>query len=274
MKPLRSLLQKLNAASVWLQPMEIPLHSARTGFFIILSLFPALLLFLGLLRYTAYGADDLIRLLEGLIPHSLLPIVQMLVDASYRHSSGTVVSLSVLATLWSASKGTYGLICGLNAVYGIKDPRPYWHLRGVSVICTFLFLLALVPTLTLYLFGNRMVDFLWMTTIPSMMVLLNIIDLRFVFLLFLLTALFTLLYALLPGRRNRLRYSIPGALIASLCWLIYSSLFSIYVEYFTKYTNIFGSVYALALGMLWLYFCISILFYGGAFNRWLSERRK
>ena len=56
--------------------------------------------------------------------------------------------------------------------------------------------------------------------------------------------------------------------------LVFSDLFSIYVEHFNRYSLIYGSVYALALGMLWLYCCLSILFYGGALNHWLSSRKK
>ena len=273
MNIIRTLLQRSRRLAQWLKPMQIPLHSARTCFFLVLSLFPSLLLFLGLLRYTSFGTEDLLRLLEGILPHSLLPVVQMLIDASYRHSSGTVVSVSALAALWSASKGTYGLLSGLKAVYGATQQQGYWRMRGISVVYTFIILVVLVLTLVLHVFGSSILDFLWMTTIPAVMLVMNFIDLRFVLLLILQTALFTLLYALLPGQRNRLVHSIPGALVASLCWSVFSTLFSVYVEYFTAYTNIFGSIYALALGMLWLYFCISILFYGAAFNRWLWERK-
>lgn len=274
MKCINTLLQKCLRLAAWLRPMQIPLHSARTSFFLILSLFPSLLLLLGLLRYTSYGAEDLLELLEGMLPHSFVGIVEALIDASYRHSSGMVISVSALAALWSASKGTYGLLEGLNAVYGVTEHRGYWRSRSISVIYTFLFLLALVLTLVLHVFGNTVLDFLQMTTIPVLMLVMRLIDLKFILLLLLQTALFTILYALLPGQRSRLRRSIPGALVASLCWSVYSELFSVYVEHFAKYTNIFGSIYALALGMLWLYFCIGILFYGGAFNRWLAERQK
>lgn len=254
----------------FLRPMEIPLHAAHTGFFLVLSLFPALLLFLGLLRYIGFETADLIDLLEGILPGYLLPLVERLVKISYRHSSGTVVSVSVLATLWSASKGTHGLLWGLNAVYGV-DVRPYWRSRSISMIYTFLFLIALVLTLAVHIFGSSLLDFLWMTTNPLFMWILNRIDLQFLLLLLLQIGLFSAMYALLPGQRHSLRRSFPGAVLASLGWSIYSRLFSVYVEHFTDYTNIFGSIYALALGMLWLYFCICILLYGAAFNRLLSE---
>ena len=273
MDTIHTILQKIRRLVRWLRPMQIPLHSARTSFFLILSLFPSLLLLLGLLRYTSYGVEELMNLVEGILPQSLMGIVEALVETSYRHSSGIVVSVSALAALWSASKGTYGLLCGLNAVYGVKERRGYWRSRSISVVYTFGFLLVLVLTLVLHVFGTSLLDYLWMTTIPVLLAVMSLVDLRFVLLLGLQTILFTILYALLPSRRNRLRRSIPGALIASICWSLCSELFSIYVQFFTGYTNIFGSVYALALGMLWLYFCINILFYGSAFNRYLAERR-
>lgn len=274
MSRIRTLYQKLRRLARWLRPMQIPLHSARTSFFLILSVFPSLLLLLGLLRYTSYGADELLALLEGWLPQSLLGFAQALVDASYRHSSKTVVSVSALASLWSASKGTYSLLEGLNAVYGVTEYRPYWRRRCSSLAHTFLLLLTLVVTLALHVFGNALLDFLQMTTIPAVMALLSWLNVKSILLLVLQTALFTLMYALLPCQRNRLRYSMPGALVASVSWGVFSALFSVYVEHFAKYTNIYGSVYALALGMLWLYFCIGILFYGGAFNRWLLALKK
>lgn len=274
MNRINALLQQYRRLAGWLRPMQIPLHSARTCFFLVLSLFPSLLLLLGLLRYTSYGAEELLALLEGWLPHSLQNIIAALVDASYRHSSGIVVSVSVLAALWSASKGTYGLLDGLNAVYGIPDHRGFWCRRFRSVALTFLFLLAIVLILALNAFGNALLDFLQMTTRPFLLALLRWLDLKAILLLGLQTALFALMYALLPGRRNRFLHSLPGALVASISWTVFSTLFELYVSHFARYTNIFGSVYALALGMLWLYFCIGILLGGGAFNRWLAERKK
>ena len=253
--------------------MGIPLHSAYTCFFLILSLFPGLLLLLGLLRYTSLGVQELMELLSGWLPQALLPTVTMLMEASYRHSSGIVVSVSVIAALYSASRGMFGLVSGLNAVYGLTGWRSYWRKRGISIVYTAVFLLMLLATLVLHIFGTALLDFLWMTTDPTVMTLLSLVDCRAVLLLVLLCALFAAMYALLPGKRNRLKQSLPGALAAAAGWLIFSRLFSVYVEYFTMYANIYGSIYALALGMLWLYFCISIFFYGGALNYWLHRHK-
>lgn len=261
-----------NKIAAFLRPMAVPLHSAYTSFFLILSLFPSLLLLLGLLRYTDLNSRDLLDFLQGWLPESLLPTVSALVQSSYRHSSTTVISLSVLAALWSASRGMYGLLRGLQGVYGEKTSGGYWKKRVLSVIYTLSFLVVLVLTLLLHVFGNAILDYLWMMTDPVLMAVMNVIDLRFLLLLILQSTLFCAMYALLTGKRRPWLRCLPGALLASLGWLIFSRLFSVYVSHFTRYTNIFGSIYGLALGMLWLYFCISILFYGAAFNRWMEKR--
>ncbi len=253
--------------------MQISLHGAYTSFFLILSLFPCMLLLLGLLKFTPLGVRELLALLEGLLPESLMPIAQALAKASYDHSSGMVVSASAVAALWSASRGMYGLVRGLNAVWGQRPQRGYLRNRLRSMLYTFLFLLALLAILVAHVFGSAIVDFLWMTTRPRLMAFMGVVDLRFWLLLLLQTLLFSAMYSLLPAKRTRFATQLPGAAIASLGWLLSAELFSVYVQHFAKYTNIFGSLYGLALGMLWLYLCVSLIFYGCALNRLLGEYR-
>lgn len=254
--------------------MNISFHSAYTGFFLVLSVFPMLTLFLGLLGYTSLGVEELLALIQWVLPAAFMPMAEKLVIGAYAHTSGTVLSLSALTALWSASRGMHGLLAGLNSVYGLKENRPYLLTRTISVIYTFLFLVVLVLTLVLHVFGTTILDYLRMTTNPVLMFLMDIIDLRFFLLLLLQTALFTAMYAALPNRRNAIGESLPGALLTAIGWLTFSDLFSMYVEHFPNYANVFGSVYAVALAMLWLYCCISIVFYGGALNRYLMQMKQ
>ena len=103
---------------------------------------------------------------------------------------------------------------------------------------------------------------------------MDVVNLRFFVLLGIQTVLFTAIYVVLPNRRNRIRDSLPGAMLASAGWLIYTDLYSVYVNYFGGSANLYGPVYTVALSMLWLYFCLSILFYGGALNAYLTAQEK
>ena len=257
-----------------IQPMQIGLHAANAGYFIVLSVFPALVLLLGLLRYAGMDAGDLLTLLSGVMPEALLPAAERLIISTYAYTSRAVVSVSAVGALWSASRGIYGLLIGLNAIYGVREDRGYFYTRSISVFYTFLFLIVLLLTLILNVFGEAIVDALPPARGALWEFLSEMVDFRFILLLLLQTGLFTAMFMALPNRKNSFSDSFPGAVLASGGWLLFSNLFSIYVEHFSGYASIYGSVYAMALSMLWLYFCLCLLFCGGALNRLLMEKEK
>ena len=251
--------------------LRIPIHAAHTGYFLILSLFPTLVLLLGLLRYTPLDIHSLLALLEGMIPDALLPDAELLILATYENSSRALVGLSAITALWSAGRGIYGLLTGLNAVYGVRENRGYFHTRLLCALYTLLFLFVLLLTLVLHVFGTGLLGWLSSLEAPFFRFLTGVVDLRFFLLVFLQTALFAAMFTALPSHRVRLRDSLPGAFLCAIGWLIFSQLFSVYVEHFSGFARVYGSVYGVALSMLWLYCCVSLLLYGGLLNRLLAE---
>lgn len=163
---------------------------------------------------------------------------------------------------------------GLNAVYGTREDRGYFRTRLISTVYTFVFLLVLLVTLVLHVFGSIFLRWLRYSDSGLFRLLAGVVDIRFVLLLILQTLIFTLMFMVLPNRRNRFWESVPGAVLASLGWLVFSDGYSVYVEHFSGFANLYGSVYAVALAMLWIYCCVSIVFYGGGLNRYLMERKQ
>jgi membrane protein len=256
-----------------LQGMKIPNHAAHAGYFIVMSVFPALVLLLSILRYTPWDARALLQLLEGFLPEALMGAAENLIVSTYAHTSTAVVSVSAVSALWSASRGIYGLLTGLNAIYDVREDRGYVRTRLLSVGYTFLFLLVLLATLFLGVFGDHLLNLLPPASGGLGILLTEVVDWGFFLMLALQTGLFSAMFMVLPNRKNGFRESLPGAVLASGGWLIFTKLFSFYVENFSNYSSVYGSVYALALSMLWLYCCLSILFYGGALNRILAEMK-
>jgi membrane protein len=253
--------------------LNVPIYAANAGFFIVLAMFPALVLVLGLLRYTHLEVGTLIAALEGFIPAALMDTAEELVLSTYRNSNGALVGLSAVTAVWSASRGVYGLLTGLNAIYAVAEDRGFFYTRFVSVLYTFLLLIVILLTLVLHVFGTTIMALVPQWDTPVLAFLAEIIHGRFFVLLFVQSLIFALMFTFLPNGRNRFRDTIPGALLASLGWLIFSDAYSIYVERFAGLSNIYGSVYAVALSMLWLYCCLSILFYAGALNQYLEDHR-
>lgn len=268
----KAVAEKVMSYSWKLRAMEIPTHASHSCYFIVLSFFPALTLILGLLRYTALEAADLMELVQGVLPDALEPYIWKLISGTYDNTSQMVVSLSAVITLWSASRGVYGLMVGLNGVYGRVEKRSWFRTRLMCVVYMFLFVLVLILTLVLHVFGSTITEWIRATGDQRIFWWTNIIDLSFVVLVAAQTLLFCAMFMFLPEGRNTFRESLPGALFGSLGWMTFSSIFSIYVENFSNYTNIYGSVYAVVLAMLWLYMCVSIVFYGGVLNRFLVDK--
>lgn len=268
---LRGGLEYIRLGIQWLNRMHIPQLAANTGYFIVLSVFPALLLVLSALSYTGLTVDNLLEMLEGVLPQALMGTARQLILSVYKNASGAVAGVSALTAIWSSSRGVYGLLTGLNAIYGVSEDRGYLYTRFISVLYTFALEAVILLTLVLHVFGNSLLKFIRSLNLPAMTVLMDILDLRFVFLLLVQSLLFTLMFMILPNRRNRFWESLPGGLLASIGWLLFSNLYSVYVTHFPSYANIYGSVYAIAISMLWLYCCLEIIFFGGALNQLLAR---
>ena len=264
-------MRKIKKLVRFLADQNVPLYAANASFFLILSVFPLLVVLLALLRYTGLQVETLTDMLSGVVPASLMPMVRRLVLSAYVGSSGTVLSVSAVAALWSASRGMYSFLKGLNAIYQVREDRGYFRTRILSVGYTFAFLIVLLLTLVLHVFGADLLYHLSPLPIPQF--LLNLLDMRMFVLLVLQTVLFATMFMVLPNDRNRFRDSLPGALLATVGWQVFTNAYSVYSQRFTAYASIYGSVYAVALGMLWLYFCICIVFYGGVLNLFLQKSK-
>ena len=266
-------ISRLIAFAGHVMDLQLTLYAANACYFLIMAVFPGLLLVLASLRFTALSATDLIYLLEMIVPSALMPSVERLIVSTYYSSSGALVSVSALIALWSASRGVYALLTGLNAVYGVRENRGFLYTRLISVVYLFLILIAVVLSLVLHVFGQNLAAFLDSLPFRLADLLGEVVDLHFAVLVVVQSLIFALMYMVLPNKRNRFWGSVPGAVAAALGWQVFSWGFSLYVENFPSYANIYGSIYAVALAMLWLYCCMLILLFGGALNRFLAREK-
>lgn len=274
--PTGGILGKVQRLYRFVHDLHIPLHAANASYFIMLAAFPLLVLLLSIVRYTGLEIGSLLEVLSGVVPVALMPALERVVLSLYRNSSTTMVSVSAVVALWAASQGIHGMLKGLYNIYGVPEIRGGIVTRLISVVYTFAFVIVLVLTLVLHVFGTTMLGWLQESEQPLLRFLMDVIDLRFILLLVLQTALFTAMFMAIPNQLNSFGCSLPGAVLAAGGWHLFSYGFTVYVDRFGDMAGLYGPVYTLAMGMLWLYFCMSILFYGGTVNAWLiawKERR-
>lgn len=245
--------------------------SAQAAFFVIISLFPFLMLLLTLIQYLPITKYNLMLILTQVFPANVKSLVISIVSEVYEKTSSTIISAAVISALWSSSKGILSIVKGLNSVYGIKETRSYIRLRILSTVYTLAFAVMIVITLGILVFGNRL--YVWIESKASFLtdLALLIISIRTIVGLLLLTVFFLIIYIFIPNRKTKMLKELPGALITATGWMGFSYLYSFYIDNMGNFSNTYGSLTAIVLFMLWFYFCMYIMFIGGEINIVLSS---
>lgn len=268
-----ALYRKIRRFAQRIASYHVSLYAANASFYIILSIFPAVILLLTLLPYTAFTTSDVISALHGVIPAILEPLLEYVIRDLSASSTVTLASVSALMAVWSSSRGVYCIQVGLNAICGVRESRSYFLMRLLSMVYTVFLLGALLLTLAIHMFSQQLIAFFLSKPMPILKLLAKLLQFRGLILLVILSILFIAIFCVFPNRRIPPRRTFPGAVGAALGWLIFTELFSYYVKKFGTYSAFYGSLSTAAIMMLWLYICISILFYGCVFNQLLERGR-
>ena len=247
--------------------LQIPICAGNASYFLLLSLFPIAILLLAILQYVPVTQEDLKLLVERIVPEALWPFFDYLASGLYSGRSFAIISLSAVTALWSASSGLHSILYGLNNVAGAAETRSWLHRRLLCVVYTILTLAALLATLLLNVFGKQILAFLELHGLALYGPLAELLRHTHLYSLVLLTLYFSALYLFLPNRRERFIRVLPGALAAAVAWLVFSAGFSYYVSRSGHYSTLYGSLSTILLTMVWLYFCLWILFYGAYLNQ-------
>lgn len=247
---------------------NISAHASSAAFFLFVSLIPMLLLTCALLPYTPIREATLMRFLVGILPTHMDAFAITVIEDIYGKSTG-IISITAVITLWAASKGTFALIRGLNVVNDVEETRNYFWLRIKAGIDTIVFLVMIILSLLIVVFGNVFLRLL-LQYFPDIVFVRTIFQyLRYIIVWFVLTLLFVLLYVWLPNKRPNVKTQFAGAVFTSSGWIVFSWLFSIYIDNFSSFT-MYGSLASIIIIMVWLYCCMYIMLMGAEINR-ISE---
>ncbi|XCP84507.1 YihY/virulence factor BrkB family protein [Roseburia hominis] len=247
-------------------------YAAQSAYFFMLSLIPIILLLLAIVQYTPVTKADVMTAAVLVFPEeSMQSFIVGIVNQVYNQSQ-TVIPITALVALWSAGKGVLAMNTGLNCVYEIRETRNYFILRIRASIYTFVFIVAIVVALVLSVFGNSISIFVSSKFPIFEETMAYILQMRTVISFFMMLGFSLLIYRFLPNRKDKIKYQLPGAVFTSIGWLLISFIFSMYLTIFKGFSGLYGSMTAIILVMLWLYFCMYVMLLGGIINRVWQEK--
>ncbi|MCI5602073.1 MAG: YihY/virulence factor BrkB family protein [Lachnospiraceae bacterium] len=249
---------------------HISAFSAQAAFFLIMSIVPFLSLLLTLIKYLPISQGMLLDTVINVTPVPFEPLVTTILEELFAKSNGAILSVSVLVAIWSAAKGVLAIVRGLQAVYHVNESRNYFVLRFISAIYTVIFVSAIILTLLLLVFSNQ-IYYALKKDFPVAADFISVfIKQKFILALCLLTLFFLVVYKLVRRSKNSFISLIPGAVIAALSWIVFSYAFSVYIDKFSDFSYTYGSLTTIVLLMLWVYFCMYLLFIGAEINSYFE----
>lgn len=241
-------------------------YASSCAFFIFLSLIPMIMLLFAILPYTPVDPKLLTDWVIKEFPAGTGNFIVSILNEVSDRSIG-LISITAIATFWSAGKGINSLIAGFNAIDEYVDRRNGIWLRVISSVYTMIFLLGVIFVLVLVVGGNFITGII-VGYFPNLEVVFSkLMSFRSLISIGVLSVLFMFCYSLLPYKKHKLREQFPGAVISALAWTGFSYLFSLYVNKFNAF-SMYGSLTTIIILMFWLYMCMYILFLGDNLNKY------
>lgn len=269
---------KVFFSKLWDRILETDIfdRSAQTAFFFTFALFP-LLFFIVSLFGLVIGTTDTLReelfsYLHRLMPAVVYTLVSTTLLEIVRNSSSTKVILGLAAALWAASAGVDAIRNALNAVYSLKEYRSWWQTKLQSVLMTLAMVLLVGGVLLVMFYGGRFATSMSETagvTVTSFWIVAGI---QWITIVAILLVACELIYNLLPAfRPRRWIWLNTGSVVAIVSWIVLTGAFRLYLQYFNSYDRTYGSLGAVIVTMLWLYFTAMSVMIGGIINVVVSE---
>lgn len=269
----RAFLKRLGAR---ISDHDLFARCAQLSYYFLLALFPLLIFLVTLLGYFAQSGSQLraslLDYLGTVMPHSAITLVRATLDEISAGRDSAKLSFSLLAALWAASSGMGAISDTLNAAYNVKETRPWWRMRLISILLTMGLSILIVTALVILLYGGEIGDavatrFGYSVAFQLLWRLVQWpVVLGFVFLTF------NMIYHFAPNLpRRRWRWWTPGSVTAVVLWLLISFGLRLYLHFFNSYSVTYGSLGALIVLLLWFYLTGMAILIGGEINSELES---
>ena len=246
-------------------------YAAALAFYFLFALFPLLIFLVNLTGFfVGRGTEmraSLLAYIRRLAPTSAFSLINDLIDEIATGAGGGKLLLGLVAALWFGSLGVSALSESLNAMYGVRESRPWWRVRAAAAGLTVVLLVLTLVALLLVVYGRQagadLAGGLGLGNLFELAWALGRVPLAVAFVLL----AFAIIYYFAPDLKDQKWYWItPGSVIGVLLWLAASAVLSTYLRYADTYSVTYGSLGGVIVLMLWYYVTGASILLGGKIN--------
>ncbi|MDP9114845.1 MAG: YihY/virulence factor BrkB family protein [Acidobacteriota bacterium] len=223
-------------------------------------------------------ARTIARLLYDVMPPGTEDVVRALFTVKGRRPTMLLIG-AVVTAVWAGSGVMMSLQEGFQAIYQIPGGRSFVKERAVAMWLVLTSAIPLLGASALIVFGNRtrryLIEWLGLTRGDDDLrgwVTLGGQAISFAIALFAIVIVMALVYYFGPNRRQSFRGVFPGAILATVLWLISTLAVAWYLRDIANYNVLYGGVGAGLALLVWSYVLSVITLFGCAYNA-VYERR-
>ncbi|MBO0439100.1 YihY/virulence factor BrkB family protein [Candidatus Enterococcus ikei] len=250
---------------------EIGNTSVVVAYYLLLSLFPLLIAVGNILPYLHIDPNDVLPYIAEAIPKAIFDDLKPAIQSLLTQRSGGLLSISALAALWSASQSINALQTAMNKAFGVEQRKNFIIVRIMSLLVILLFMIAIVGVVGVLGLGKTILDLLQ----PIFNFSTDFIDtfqaLKWPITSLVLLVIMCLIYRVVPNAKLSFRSIIPGAVFATVGWMLLSQVFGLYIKYFSSKIASYQIIGSFIILMLWLNFAATIIILGGIINAVVKE---
>lgn len=242
--------------------------AAALAYYLMLSIFPAMIALLTLLPYLPIDnlQGAILDFMKQAMPGEAAQMFTGVVQQVTSERKGGLLSFGLLAALWAASSGMFAVMQQLNITYDVKEGRGFLKSRGISLLLTVIFGALIVGAFALVVFGGQIQGWMENSLGFGGVVRALFAVLRWGIIAGAMLLAFACTYYFGPDVKQEFKWVSPGS-IAGVVLLAAASLgFGFYVSNFGKYSATYGSIGAVIVLMLWLYITGLVVLLGSEVN--------
>lgn len=269
----KKLMDFIQSIQKHLAETEIGDRSVVVAYYLLLSFFPILIIVGNLLPYFNITPETVLPYLSEAIPPNVFSFLKPAITSLLESSSGGMLSISVLAALWSSSRGINALQTALNRAYGVEDRGNFVISRIVSVGIVGVLMMAIIAVALFFSAGQVILDALQQLLRFSPDIINTFLALRWPVTLIGLLVILGGLYIVIPNAHVRIKYALPGTIFATVGWIVLAQGFSIYARTFAQRVSGYQIIGSFIVLMFWLNFAATIIILGGVLNVTIEEYR-
>jgi membrane protein len=251
--------------------------AAESAYHILFSIFPLAIFAASMsaIINSVFGLDlfgKIMTSLTSVLPTDARNAIAEPLAKVLSNQSGGLLSFGIVTALWSGSAAVSTFIKALNRAYDVEETRPFWRRKGIEILLTLFVGIIAATAFIVIVFGGKLGDAI-ATHIGgghAFNVFWNIV--RWPMILAFISLALAVLYWAGPNIKQKFKWISPGAILATIVWLLAIGGFGLYVSKFGKYDKTYGTLGGMIVLLLVFYISSMVIMLGGQLNSELAKR--